>query len=155
MRSPHRIAAVVREVSVWSVVGGLHGVDEEGRAILGIFAELRRNPMGEGIQQQKSGERGVPVNVRLNVHDQSNQPLLVNVTQVGVAQGLAYLDFGFVEPALLAAVAHRAQQGEATATSIEGRRAARVALSLETLVRLQQQVQQVLSRLQPRPAKIS
>lgn len=36
MRSPHRIAAVVREVSVWSVVGGLHGVDEEGRAILGI-----------------------------------------------------------------------------------------------------------------------
>ncbi len=111
--------------------------------------------MGERIQQQSNGEQGVPVNVRLNEQDQAKQPLLVNVTQVGVAQGVAYLDLGFVEPALLAAVAHRARRGEATATSLEGTRAARVVLPLETLVRLQQQVQQVLLGLQLRPAKTS
>lgn len=36
MRSPHRIAAVVRGSSVGNAVGGLHSAGEEGCAILNI-----------------------------------------------------------------------------------------------------------------------
>lgn len=111
--------------------------------------------MGKSIEQKQDREPGHSVKVRLAPHDSTSQPLLANFTQVGVAQGLAYLDFGFVEPAVLAVVGQPGFVGEAKPACVEGARAARVALPLDTLIRLQQQVQQVLSRLQSRPAKIS
>jgi len=64
-----------------------------------------------------------------------------------VAQGIAYLDFGFIEPAALAAVVREAQQGKAMPKSLEGTLVRRVALPLEALLRLQQQVQQVVQGL--------
>jgi hypothetical protein len=79
----------------------------------------------------------------------------VNYTHVGLSDGLAYVDFGFLEPALLSAVATRAKQGEVTPKQVEGISAARVALPLDSVVRLYQQLQRVLVSLQPAKTKQS
>ena len=82
------------------------------------------------------GDKSVAVNVRLKPDHQADQPILVNYTHVGLSDGLAYVDFGFLEPALLSAVATRAKQGEDTPKQLEGISAARVALPLDSVVRL-------------------
>jgi hypothetical protein len=61
-----------------------------------------------------------------------------------VAQGIAYLDFGFIEPALLAAVAKTAKDGQAAPKGLDGHLVTRVALPLDNLVQLHQQIQQLL-----------
>jgi len=55
----------------------------------------------------------IALNVRLKPSEPSAHPRATNYTNVGVAQGIAYLDFGFIEPALLAAIAKTAKEGPA------------------------------------------
>ncbi len=107
--------------------------------------------MEEANHSKYQGEKAVAVSVRLKPVGQSDQPALVNYTHVGLAQGLAYVDFGFLEPALLSAVIQRVQQGEALPQHLEGARGARVALPLDALVRLHQQLTQVVKGLQRTP----
>ncbi len=111
--------------------------------------------MAEGSLSKQNGDKRIAVNVRLKTAGQADQPLLVNYTHIGLAEGLAYVDFGFLEPALLGAVVKRAKQGEAVPKQLEGIRAARVALPLDSLIRLYQQLQQVLVGLQPPKPKQS
>lgn len=85
-----------------------------------------------------------PVNVGLNPSDSSAHPRAVNYTNVGVAQGIAYLDFGFIEPALMAAVAKTAKEGQAVPKGLDGHLVTRVAMDISALARLHQQIQQVL-----------
>ncbi|MBL8038431.1 MAG: hypothetical protein JNN16_13095 [Nitrospira sp.] len=96
----------------------------------------------------------IPLNVRLKPSDSSAHPCLVNYTNVGVAQSIAYLDFGFIEPALLAAVAQTAKDGQAASKGLDGHLVTRVALPLDNLAQLHQQIQQVLMGLRtPRQQK--
>ena len=111
--------------------------------------------MAEGGLSKQNGDKRVAVNVRLKTTEQTDQPFLVNYTQVGLAEGLAYVDFGFLEPALLGAVVKRAKQGETVPKQLEGIRAARVALPLDSVARLYQQLQQVLLGLQSQQPKHS
>lgn len=85
----------------------------------------------------------IALNVRLKPSDSSAHPRASNYSNVGGAQGIAYLDFGFIEPALLAAVAKTAKAGQAAPKGLEGHMVTRVAMDLGALVRLQQQIQQV------------
>jgi hypothetical protein len=64
-----------------------------------------------------------------------------------VTQGIAYLDFGFIEPSLMAAVARSSQNGGHVPRNLEGTRTARIAMPLEAVLRLHQQLQQVLTGL--------
>ena len=89
----------------------------------------------------------IALNVRLKPSESSAHPRATNYTNVGVAQGIAYLDFGFIEPALLAAIAKTAKDGQAAPKGLEGHLVTRVAMDLGTLARLQQQIQQVLAGL--------
>ena len=86
----------------------------------------------------------IALNVRLKPVDNSNQPHAANYTNVGVAQGIAYLDFGFIEPALLGAIAKTAKDGQAAPKTIDGQLVTRVAMGVDVLARLHQQIQQVL-----------
>ena len=54
-------------------------------------------------------------------------PCTANYTNVGVAQGIAYLDCGFIEPAVLAAVAKTAKEGQAAPKGLEDHLVTRVA----------------------------
>jgi hypothetical protein len=83
-----------------------------------------------------SNDRTIALNVKLTPSDSSVHPRAANYSNVGVAQGIAYLNFGFIEPAVLAAIAKTAKDGQAAPKGLDGH--------LVTRVRLQQQMQQVL-----------
>lgn len=89
-------------------------------------------------------ETRIALNVRLKPSESSAHPLAANYTNVGVSQGVAYLDFGFIEPALLAAIAQTAKDGQAAPKGLEGHLVTRVAMPLDNLAQLHQQLQQVL-----------
>jgi hypothetical protein len=89
-------------------------------------------------------DKTISLNVRLKPSESSAHPRATNYTNVGVAQGIAYLDFGFIEPALLAAIAKTAKDGQAAPKGLEGHLVTRVAMSVDVLARLHQQIQQIL-----------
>lgn len=70
--------------------------------------------------------------------------VLANYSTAHVAQGIAYLDFGFIEPAVLGAVARAVQAKKPLPKAVQGQLASCVAMPLDALVRLHQQVQHVL-----------
>lgn len=98
-------------------------------------------------EQPAKKEKVVQLNVRLAPVNNSDQPVFANYSTVGVAQATAYLDFGFIEPARVVAVAKRAADGGGASQPLDGKLVVRVALGLDALVRLQQQVQQVLGNI--------
>jgi hypothetical protein len=51
------------------------------------------------------------LNVRLKPSEPLAHPKATNYTNVGIAQGIAYLDFKFIEPSVLAAMAKIARDG--------------------------------------------
>jgi hypothetical protein len=107
-------------------------------------------------ERTERNEKVVALNVTLtpvnqsDQSDQSDQPVSANYTTVGVAQGIGYLDFGFLEPSALGALARSAREGKEVPKSLNGRLAVRVALPLDVLQRLQEQLQQVLVGLRGR-----
>jgi len=107
--------------------------------------------MAEANESKSQGGKSVAVNVRLKPVGPLDQPTLVNYTHVGLAQGLGYVDFGFLEPALLGALTQLAKRGEPLPKHLEGIRAARIALPLDALVRLQQQLTTLVNGLQRTP----
>jgi hypothetical protein len=92
----------------------------------------------------ESNDMTIALNVRLKPSESSAHPRAANYTNVGVAQGIAYLDFGFIEPAFLAAIAKTAKDGQAAPKGLDGHLVTRVAMDVGALARLQQQIQQVL-----------
>jgi hypothetical protein len=92
-------------------------------------------------------DKTISLNVRLKPSEPSAHPRATNYTNVNVAQGIAYLDFGFIEPTLLAAIAKTAKDGQAAPKGLEGTIVTRVAMGLDVLARLHQQMQQVLVSL--------
>ncbi len=89
-------------------------------------------------------EKVVALNVKLAPVDNSDQPVSANYTAVMVAQGIAYLDFGFIEPGALALIVRAAQDGKPVPKALQGKLGVRVSMSLDVVQRLHQQLQQVL-----------
>ena len=90
----------------------------------------------------------IGLKVQLTPSDSSAHPRVVNYTTLGVAQGMAYLDCGFIEPALLASVVKTAKDGPAAPKRLGGHLVARVAMDVNALTHLYKQIQQVLVGLQ-------
>lgn len=104
--------------------------------------------MAADNNSKANDNQSVTLNVRLKPSDHGNQPILANYSTVGVAQGLAYVDFGFIEPPLIAAVVRQAQKGGTVAKNLEGKIATRVAVPLDAALRLHQQLTHVLRGIQ-------
>jgi hypothetical protein len=100
-------------------------------------------------------DQTISLNVRLKPSESSAHPRATNYTNVGVAQGIAYVDFGFIEPTALAAIAKMAKDSQAAPKGLDGALVTRVAMSVDVLARLHQQIQQVLVNMrdarQPKP----
>jgi hypothetical protein len=70
----------------------------------------------------KSKDTTVALNVRLKPSDSSAHPHAANYTNytnVSIAQGIAYLDFDFIEPATLAAVVKTAEDRQAAPKGLD------------------------------------
>ena len=89
-------------------------------------------------------DKTIALNVQLKPSEPSANPRATNYTNVGLAQGIAYVDFGFIEPGLLAAIAKTAKDGQAAPKGLDGTLVTRVAMGVDVLTRLHQQIQQVL-----------
>ncbi len=85
--------------------------------------------------------------VRLAPVDNSDQPVLANYATVNVAPGMAFIDFGFLEPGLLAAIPRVAKEGGKLPQSVNGKLAVRVAMGYDGLAGLHQQIGRVLTGL--------
>ena len=100
-------------------------------------------------------DQALTLNVCLKPSESSAHPRATNYTNVGVAQGIAYLDFWFIEPTLLATIAKTAKDGQSAPKGLEGALVTRVAMSVDVLARLHQQIQHVLvgfrDARQPKP----
>lgn len=93
------------------------------------------------------------VGVRLESGAQSAQPVLCNFSGAATAGGLLLLEFGFLEPGGLNAIARAAQAGENPPDSIGGHRICRLALLPDTAAQLAQQLNHFLSTVANAQAK--
>ena len=94
---------------------------------------------------QEGTERHMQVGIRLAPSEQSAQPVLCNFSGVTNAGGLLLVEFGFLEPGGLNAVAKAARTGGNPPDSIGGQRICRLALPPDTAAQLAQQLNQLLS----------
>jgi hypothetical protein len=78
-------------------------------------------------------DKTIALNVRLKPSEPSAHPRATNYTNVSVAQGIGYVDFGFIEPTLLAAIAKTTKDGQATPRGLEGALVTRVAMGVDVL----------------------
>ncbi len=90
--------------------------------------------------RQRMGVRLAPVN-------NSDQPVVANYATVNVAPGMVFIDFGFLEPGLLAAIPRVAKQGGKLPQSVNGKLAVRVAMGYDAIAGLHQQLGRLLSGL--------
>ena len=113
------------------------------------MAENTKTAAEQPAEQTTAQEqpRTIGLGVRLVPAGDSDQPRVVNYTSLTLAPGMAFIDFGFFEPAMLAALPRVAQQGGKLPESINGRLATRVAMSYETLNNLHQQLASALQGL--------
>lgn len=114
-------------------------------------------------EQPEKTEQAAPpkgVSLQLVPAEGSEQPIFANLTSVQPSDGFALIDFGFVEPGALAALERLARGGKKMPERLNGRLAARVALSYSALIALHRQLGGVLqaaakARQAGQPAKPS
>jgi hypothetical protein len=87
------------------------------------------------------------MNIRLSPVSNSDQAVVSNYTSLNVAPGMVFIDFGFLEPGVLAALPRMARQGGKLPETIGGKLAVRVAIGYDSLANLHQQLGQVLTSM--------
>lgn len=87
------------------------------------------------------------VNIRLVATGATDQPVFANLTATHAGTGVAFVDFGFLDPGALGEISRLARSGSKVPEHLNGRLAVRVALGYDTLAQLHQQIGQVLQAL--------
>jgi hypothetical protein len=90
--------------------------------------------------------RNVQMRLQLKATDHADQPVFSNFTTVQAAPGMVFLDFGFLEPAMLPGLARLAQSGGRMPEQVNGRLACRVVLGVEAATQLARQLEQHLAQ---------
>jgi hypothetical protein len=85
------------------------------------------------------------MSIRLVPAGTSDQPVVANYTSINASPGMVFIDFGFLEPAMLSALPRVAKQGGKLPESINGRLAVRVAMGPEALRNLKQQIDRLVA----------
>jgi hypothetical protein len=105
-----------------------------------------RNEMS-AEEQHREAPKSHTIGVQLGASGQPDVPILANFARVQMSAPAAIVDFGFLEPDALDALARVARKGGKMPPAIRGRLAARLALSPEALATLHQQLGQALAIL--------
>jgi hypothetical protein len=117
-------------------------------------AEREEAPVKSGSANSKDGEnRGMGLAIRLVPAQNSDQPVVSNYSSLSTAPGMAFIDFGFLEPAVLSAIPRLAKQGGKLPETLNGRLAVRVAMGYDGLASLHQQLGRMLLELNARAAR--
>ncbi len=103
-------------------------------------------------EKDATQETTVGLSIKLAAVGDSDQPVFTNFTRLNGAPGMVFVDFGFLEPAALAALSRLARSGGKIPETLSGKLAVRVALGYDTLATLHQQLGQVVAGLSAQSA---
>lgn len=95
----------------------------------------------------KPAAKSTQIAVRLVPANDSDRPVLANYVSLQPASGMLLLDFGFLEPAVLAALPNVARRGGKLPESLNGRLAVRVAMGYDSAVQLQNQLTRLMEQI--------
>ena len=95
----------------------------------------------------------VSIGVRLQPVSNADQPIVANHTALHPTSGMVLIDFGFIEPELLATLPRLAKQGKKLPDAMEGKLVTRVALGPDALTGLHRQLSQLLAGSKKAAAK--
>ncbi len=107
------------------------------------------NGAANAAQPTQATTHEVQVSVRLRATDHSDRAIVANVSAVQPGSGMVFIDFGFIEQHAIAALGKHALNGEKTPEILDARLECRIAMSLENLAQLAQQLNQTLAGLRP------
>lgn len=113
---------------------------------MGANNEIKTEAGAEAGQQFHLG-------IRLQPIENSDQPVFANFSFVQGAQGMLFLDFGFLEPRVLPSVMKLAREGGKLPETVNGKLAARVVLSPDAANQLLQQLEQQVRGVKPQQAR--
>ncbi len=98
------------------------------------------------------GAGAVQIGLRLRASDNSGRAIVSNISSVHLSSGMAFIDFGFVEQAVLSEAARAARAGgDGKPQMADGRLECRIAMGLGDVAQLARQLQQMLAKAK-RPA---
>lgn len=103
-------------------------------------------PHGAQTPQERKAPMANP-KVRLAPVDGSEKPVMSNYAAFETTPGIVYIDFGFIEPAVIGALQRAVHAGAALPEQINGRMAVRVAVGVDVLQNIHQQMGHVLNTL--------
>lgn len=89
----------------------------------------------------------IGMSVRLAPAGNSDQPVFANFTNVNVSPGTVFIDFGFLEPGVLSALPQMVKDGNKLPETLNGRLGVRVAMGLDAMANLYQQLGRVVTGL--------
>jgi len=101
----------------------------------------------KSADEKQAGAQNKQMGIRLAPVGNSDQPVVANYCTINVSPGMAFLDFGFLEPGMLAALPRVARSGGKLPERLNGKLAVRVALGYDALANLHQQLGQVMKGL--------
>jgi hypothetical protein len=93
---------------------------------------------------QGKPDKPVGMGIRLAPVDNSDQPVVANYTALNISPGMVFVDFGFLEPGMLAALPRVAKEGGKLPERLNGKLAVRVAMGYDAVANLHQQLGRVL-----------
>jgi hypothetical protein len=102
-----------------------------------------QTPAAHGTAATESAS--VQLALRLRASDNSDRPIVSNVSAVQAGSGMVLIDFGFVEQRTIEEMTRAMRAGQKTSDSIDGRLECRVAMGLGDIAQLTRQLQQVLA----------
>lgn len=100
-----------------------------------------------GAPAQGKLDKPAAMGIRLAPVGNSDQPVVANYTALNLSPGMVFVDFGFLDPAMLAALPRVAKQGGKLPERLNGKLAVRVAMGYDAAANLQQQLGRVLAGL--------
>ena len=106
-----------------------------------------QNNNAAGAAAHGEPDKPAGMGIRLAPVDDSDQPVVANYTALNVSPGMVFVDFGFLEPGMLAALPRVAKEGGKLPETLNGKLAVRVAMGYDATANLHQQLGRVLAGL--------
>jgi hypothetical protein len=86
--------------------------------------------MSDSNNPDAAGNRVVSMRINLTTGTNADQPIYTNYSALELAAGTLFMDFGFLEPRVISAVAAAARQGAKLPEQLNGKLVARLVLRL-------------------------
>lgn len=94
----------------------------------------------------------IRADITLRPIEGSDRPVLANLTSVQTVMDMVLVDFGFLEPQAINAIAQAGRTGGKLPDALGGQLASRIAMNVQTAGQLAQQLNELFNRLRQQQA---